>query len=64
MVQSPAEEYMLLLEVTMADQPRHPCPPAFSWNAGMVLHILKGDPTLGDLEYMQVGARHGISLLL
>ena len=38
----------------MADCPWHPCPPTFSWNAGMVLHILKGDPTLRDLEHVQV----------
>ena len=30
MVQLPAKEYTLLLEVTMADRPGHPCPPAFS----------------------------------
>ena len=54
MVQPPAEEYTLLLEVTMADRPGHPHPPVFSWNAGMVLHILKGDPTLRDLEHIQV----------
>ena len=48
-VQPPAKEYTLLLEVTMADQPGHLHPPVFSWNAGMVLHILKGDPTLRDL---------------
>ena len=53
-VQSPAKEYALLLEVTMADRPRCPRPAAFSWNAGMVLHILKGDPMLWDLEYVQV----------
>ena len=53
MVQSPAEEYALLLEVSMADQPGRPHPPAFSRNAGMVLHILKGDPTLRDLEHVQ-----------
>ena len=41
-VQPPAEEYALLLEVTMADQPGCLCPPTFSWNTGMVLHILKG----------------------
>ena len=29
-MQPPAEEYMLLLEVTMADRPRHLCPSAFS----------------------------------
>ena len=54
MVQLPMEEYALLLEVTMANQPRHPHLPTFSWNAGMVLHILKGDPMLRDLEHMQV----------
>ena len=53
-VQPPAEEYALLLEVTMADRPGCPRPPAFSWNMGMVLHILKGDPTLRDLEHVKV----------
>ena len=53
-VQLPSEGYALLLEVTMADCPGHPHPPAFSWNAGMVMHILKGDPTLRDLEHVQV----------
>ena len=53
-VQPPAEEYALLLEVTMADCPRCPLLAAFSWNAGMVLHIMKGDPTLRDLEHVQV----------
>ena len=32
-VQPPSEEHALLLEVTMADCPRHPHPPMFSWNA-------------------------------
>ena len=27
----------------MADHPGCPCPPTFSWNAGMVVHILKSD---------------------
>ena len=54
MVQHLAKEYALLHEVTIADQPGCPCPPAFSWNAGMVLHILKGDPALRDLEHVQV----------
>ena len=53
-VQSPSEEYALLLEVMMADHPGHPCHPAFSWNVGMVMHILKGDSTLRDLEHVQV----------
>ena len=63
-VQPPAEEYALLLEVTMADRPRHPHPPAFSWNAGMVLHILKGDPTLLDLEHVQVDGQGTAYLFL
>ena len=41
-------------EVMMADCPGHPHPPAFLWNAGMVLHVLKSDPTLRDLEHIQV----------
>ena len=49
---APAEEYALLLEVIMADCPRHPQPPTFSWNVGMVLHVLKGDLTLRDLEHV------------
>ena len=49
-----AEEYALLLEVTMADRPGCLHPPAFSWNSSMVLHVLKRDPTLRDLEHMQV----------
>ena len=53
-VQPPSEEYALLLEVTMADCPRHPHPLMFSWNVGMVMHVLKGDPTLRDLEHVQV----------
>ena len=40
----------------MADHPRHSCLPAFSWNTEMVLHVLKGDPTLRDLEHVQVGS--------
>ena len=42
-VQPPSEEYTLLLEVTIADCPGCPCPPTFSWNAGMIMHILKGN---------------------
>ena len=53
-VQPPSEEYALLLEVTMADCPGCPCPPTFSWNVGMVMHILKGNPTLRDLAHIQV----------
>ena len=43
-VEPPEEELILQLEVKMADHPGHPRPPAFSWNAGMVMHILKNDP--------------------
>ena len=53
-VEPPKEELILQLEVTMADRPGCPRPPAFSWNTGMVMHILKNDPTLRDLEYVQV----------
>ena len=53
-VQPLQEEYTLPLEVNMADCPGHPHFPAFSWNAGMVMHILKGNPTLRDLEHTQV----------
>ena len=53
-VQPPVEEYTLLLEVTMVDRPGQPHMPAFSWNASMVLNILKGDPMLQDLEHVQV----------
>ena len=50
----PAEEYTMMLEVTIADHPGQPCPPTFSWNAGMVMHILKSDLVLRELEHMQV----------
>ena len=38
----------------MADHPGWPCPPTLSWNAGMVMHVLKSDPVLRELEHMQV----------
>ena len=44
-----AEEYAMMLEVVMADCPGRPCPPA-----GMVMHILKSDPVLWELEHVQV----------
>ena len=50
----PAEEYAMMLEVMTADQPGWPCPPAFSWNVGMVMHILKSNPVLRKLEHVQV----------
>ena len=53
-VQPPPEEFALQLEVMMADHPGHPHPPTFLWNVGMVLHVLKSDPTLRDLKHVQV----------
>ena len=50
----PEVEYALQLEVTMADQLGWPQPPPVSWNAGMVMHVLKGDPALQDLEHIQM----------
>ena len=44
----------MMLEVTMADHPGQPHPSTFSWNAGMVMHILKSNPVLRELEDMQV----------
>ena len=52
--ETPAEEYAMMLEVVMADCPGWPHPPTFSWNVGMVMHILKSDPVLRELEHMQV----------
>ena len=57
----PAEEYTMMLEVTMADHPGWLHPPTFSWNTGMVMHILKSDPILRELEHMQVD---GLGLLI
>ena len=51
---TPAEEYAMMLEVTMADCPGWLHPPAFSRNAGMVMHVLKSDPVLRKLEHVQV----------
>ena len=50
----PADEYIMQLVVTMVDWPGRPCSPAFSWNVGMVLHVLKSDPALRELEHVQV----------
>ena len=50
----PVEEYAMMLEVMMADCPGWPCPPTFSWNVGMVMHVLKSNPVLRELEHMQV----------
>ena len=38
----------------MVDQPGQLHPPAFSWNVGMVLHVLKSDLALRELEHVQV----------
>ena len=38
----------------MADHPGWPHPPTFSWNVGMVMHVMKSDPVLRDLEHVQV----------
>ena len=48
------EEYALMLEVMMADCPGRPHPPAFSWNVGMVMHVLKSNLVLQELEHVQV----------
>ena len=44
----------MMLEVMMADCPGWPHPPTFSWNAGMVIHVLKSNPVLRELEHVQV----------
>ena len=48
----PMDEYIIQLEVMMVDWPGWPCPPAFSWNAGVVLHVLKNDPALRELDHI------------
>ena len=52
--ETPAEEYAMMLEVMMADRPGQPHPPTFSWNAGMVMHVLKSDLVLRELEHVLV----------
>ena len=52
--ETPAEEYIMMLEVMMADCPGLPHPPTFSWNVGMVIHVLKSDLVRRELEHMQV----------
>ena len=49
-----AEEYAMMLEVMMANHPGQLHPPAFSWNTGMVMHVLKSDSVLRELKHMQV----------
>ena len=53
-VQLPSVEFTLQLEVMMADCLGHPHSQAFSWNAGMVMLVLKSNTMLRDLEYIQV----------
>ena len=50
----PVEEYAMMLELKMADWPGWMCPPMFSWNARMVMHVLKNDLVLRELEHVQV----------
>ena len=49
MEETPMEEYAMMLEVTMANHPGQPHPPAFSWNAGMVIHPCGGSFLSVDL---------------
>ena len=49
----PVEEYAMMLEETMANCPGWPHPSTFSWNVGMVMHILKSNPVLRELEHVQ-----------
>ena len=44
----------MMLEVMMADHPGQPHSPTFSWNMGMVMHVLKSDPVLRELKHVQV----------
>ena len=61
----PVKKYAIMLEVTMADHPGWPCPPAFSWDAGMVMHILKSDRSLGTcMECAGGWPRDSLSVLL
>ena len=50
----PADEFIIQLEVTMADRPRRLHPPVFSWNGSMVQHVLKSDLALRELEHVQI----------
>ena len=52
----PMDEYIIQLEVMMVDWPGRLHPPAFSWNGGMVLHVLKSDMALRELEHVQVNS--------
>ena len=54
MGKTPAEEFSMMLVVTMVDCPGRLHPPTFSWNVGMVMHVLKSDLVLRELEHVQV----------
>ena len=47
------KEFIIQLEVTMADRPGRLRPPAYSWNGGLVQHELKNDPAMRDLKHVQ-----------
>ena len=60
-----AEEFIIQLDVTMADRLGRLWPPAYSWNGGLVWHALKNDPAMGDLKHVEVdGPRTSIFVLL
>ena len=50
----PSVEFTLQLELMMADHLGCLCPPTFSWDACIVMHMLKSDPMLRDLKHIQV----------
>ena len=52
--ETPVEENAMMLQVMMADHPGRPCPPTFSWNAGMVMHVLKSGLVLREMEHVKV----------
>ena len=58
----PVEEFIIQLEVMMADRPGWLHPPASSWSGGMVQHVLKSDPVLRELDHIQVN-RSGLAYL-
>ena len=49
-----AEEFIIQLDVTMADRLGRPRPPEYSWNGGLVWHAMKNDPAMGDLKHVEV----------
>ena len=53
-MQLPSVEFALQLKVMMVNCPGCPHPPAYSWNAGMVMHVLKSDLEFRDLKHVLV----------